>query len=114
MMKLVTAIIPPHLLSEVREALLDVGVAGSTISHVLGHGRDERPSACGGDPGGARRLVPQVKLELLVADALLDRTLATILEATRSGSYDEGKIFLYEPAQAVRIRTREMGDAAID
>ena len=112
-MKMVTAIIKPFKLDEVREALSDIGVQGITVTEVKGFGRQK------GHPElyrGAEYVVdflPKVKVEAAVDDALLERAIEAIEGAARTGKIGDGKIFVAALEQVVRIRTGETGVQAL-
>jgi nitrogen regulatory protein P-II 2 len=112
-MKLITAVIKPFKLEEVREALSGVGVQGVTVTEVKGFGRQKGHSEM---YRGAEYIVdflPKVKLEVAVDDALVDRAVEAIETAARTGKIGDGKIFVSELAQAIRIRTGETGATAL-
>ena len=112
-MKMVIAIIKPFKLDDVHEALVDIGVTGMTITEVKGFGRQK------GHPElyrGAEYVVdflPKIKLEVAVNDDLLERTIDAISKAAHSGKIGDGKIFIYDLAQVVRVRTGETGIDAL-
>ena len=112
-MKLITAIIKPFKLDEVREALSGMGVQGITVTEVKGFCRQK------GHPElyrGAEYVVdflPKVKIEAAVDDALVDQAIETIEAAARTGKIGDGKIFVYDLQQVVRIRTGETGPEAL-
>jgi len=112
-MKLVTAIIKPFKLDEVREALSGVGVQGITVTEVKGFGRQKGHTE---HYRGAEYVVdflPKVKVEAAVDDALLDRTIEAIETSARTGKIGDGKIFVFDLQQVVRIRTGETGKDAL-
>lgn len=112
-MKLVTAIIKPFKLDEVRDALTGIGLHGLTITQVKGFGRQKGHKEL---YRGAEYVVafhPKVKIEVAVADDRLDAAIEAICTAARTGSIGDGKIFVGELVEAVRIRTRETGEQAI-
>ncbi|HEX3718899.1 MAG TPA: P-II family nitrogen regulator [Verrucomicrobiae bacterium] len=112
-MKKIEAIIKPFKLDEVRDALAEIGIGGMTVSEVEGFGRQNgRPETySGGEYSGA--LLPKVKLEIVLADALVERVLNAIISAAKTGKIGDGKVFVYTICQAVRIRTEETGALAI-
>ncbi len=112
-MKLITAIIKPFKLDEVREALSGIGVQGITVTEVKGFGRQKGHTQL---YRGAEYVVdfwPKVKIEAAVADDMVDRTIETIEGAARTGKIGDGKIFVYDLQQVVRIRTGETGQEAL-
>ncbi|MSP20474.1 MAG: P-II family nitrogen regulator [Alphaproteobacteria bacterium] len=112
-MKLITAIIKPHKLDEVREALTSAGVQGMTVTEVKGFGRQKGHTEI---YRGAEYVVdfrPKVKIEVVVDDNAVDRTVDAIRDAAHTGQIGDGKIFIAEVAQAVRIRTGESGPEAL-
>ena len=112
-MKLVTAIIKPFKLDEVRDSLTGVGVSGLTVSEVKGFGRQKGQTEI---YRGAEYLVsflPKVKIEVVVDDALVDRAVETISKSAGTGKIGDGKIFVYGIDQAIRIRTGESGVDAL-
>ena len=112
-MKLVTAIIKPFKLDEVREALSSMGVQGITVTEVKGFGRQKGHTEL---YRGAEYVVdfqPKVKIEAAIDDALVERVIETIEGAARTGKIGDGKIFVYPLEQVVRIRTGETGNEAL-
>ena len=112
-MKLVSAVIKPFKLDDVRESLSDIGVQGITVTEVKGFGRQKGHTEL---YRGAEYIVdflPKVKLEIAVADELLDQVLETISHAANTGKIGDGKIFVTELEQVVRIRTGETGNDAL-
>jgi len=112
-MKFVTAIIKPFKLDEVREALSAIGVQGLTVTEVKGFGRQKGHTEL---YRGAEYIVdflPKVKLEIAIADNLLDQTLEAIEKAAHTGKIGDGKIFVFDLESVLRIRTSETGEAAI-
>ena len=112
-MKLVTAVIKPFKLDEVREALSALGVQGITVTEVKGFGRQKGHTELYRGAEYVVDFLPKVKLEAAVADELLDRVIEAIEGAARTGKIGDGKIFVFELAQVIRIRTGETGDAAL-
>ena len=112
-MKMVTAIIKPFKLDDVREALSDVGVHGMTVSEIKGFGRQKGHAEL---YRGAEYIVdflPKIKLETAVSDAQVDDVIAAITKAAGTGKIGDGKIFVVALDQVVRIRTGETGDEAL-
>ena len=112
-MKKIEAIIKPFKLDEVREALSDIGVTGLTVTEVKGFGRQKGHTELYRGAEYVVDFLPKVKLEVVVADSLLDRAMEAIIAAARTGKIGDGKIFVTAVEQVVRIRTGESGEAAI-
>ena len=113
-MKLIVAIIKPFKLDEVREALADVGVNGLTVTEVKGFGRQKGHTELYRGAEYVVDFLPKVKIEAAVADDLVERCLEAIQKSARTGKIGDGKIFSYDLDNAVRIRTREIGLAALN
>ncbi len=112
-MKMVTAIIKPFKLDDVREALSDIGVQGMTVTETKGFGRQKGHAEL---YRGAEYIVdflPKNKLEVAVEDSKVDDVIAAISKAASTGKIGDGKIFVFDLAQVVRIRTGETGDDAL-
>ena len=112
-MKLVTAIVKPFKLDEVREALAELGVNGLTVTEVKGFGRQKGHTELYRGAEYVVDFLPKVKIEAAVPDALLDQCLEAIQKSARTGKIGDGKIFVFDIEQAIRIRTGETGDAAV-
>jgi len=112
-MKKIEAIIKPFKLDDVREALSDIGVTGLTVTEVKGFGRQKGHTELYRGAEYVVDFLPKVKLEVVVADSLLDRAMEAIINAARTGKIGDGKIFVTTVEQVVRIRTGESGEAAI-
>ena len=112
-MKLVTAIIKPFKLDEVREALSAIGVQGITVTEVKGFGRQKGHTELYRGAEYVVDFLPKVKIEAAIADDLLDRVLEAIESAARTGKIGDGKIFVTHLEQVVRIRTGETGQDAL-
>ena len=112
-MKMVTAIIKPFKLDEVREALSDIGVQGITVTEVKGFGRQKGHTELYRGAEYVVDFLPKVKIEAAVADDLVDRVIESIETAARTGKIGDGKIFVYNLEQVVRIRTGETGTEAL-
>ncbi len=106
-MKLITAIIKPFKLDDVREALSDIGVQGITVTEVKGFGRQKGHTELYRGAEYVVDFLPKVKLEVAVADDLADRTMEAIAKAANTGKIGDGKIFVFDLEKAVRIRTGE-------
>src|SRR5450432_307893 len=112
-MKQITAIIKPFKLEEVREALGEVGVSGLTVTEVKGFGRQKGHTELYRGAEYVVDFLPKVKLEVVVKDEQVDRVVEAIIETARTGKIGDGKIFVAELGQAVRIRTGEAGSRAL-
>jgi nitrogen regulatory protein P-II 1 len=112
-MKKIEAIIQPFKLEEVKEALKNIGVDGMTITEVRGHGRQKGHKEVYRGQEYNVDLLPKMKVELVVADSRLEEILRTLAGAARTGKIGDGKIFVYDVAQAVRIRNDDRGEAAL-
>jgi nitrogen regulatory protein P-II 2 len=112
-MKLVTAIIKPFRLDDVREALSAIGVQGLTVTEVKGFGRQKGHTELYRGAEYVVDFLPKLKVEAAVADALAERVIEAIESAARTGRIGDGKIFVCPIEQVVRIRTGETGDAAL-
>jgi nitrogen regulatory protein P-II 1 len=112
-MKKIEAIIQPHMLENVKEALKTAGVDGITISEVHGHGRQKGHTEVYRGAEYNIDLRPKIKLELVVENGALDRLVAVISEAARTGKLGDGKIFVSTIDDAFRIRNGERGDSAL-
>lgn len=112
-MKYVVAIIKPFKLDSVREALLGLGIHGLTVSEVRGFGRQKGHTEVYRGAEYAVSYLPKVKLEVAVPEALVDRVVEAITEGGHTGQIGDGKVFVYDLGQAVRIRTGELGDQAL-
>jgi nitrogen regulatory protein P-II 2 len=112
-MKMITAVIQPFKLDEVREALGEVGVQGLTVMEVRGFGRQRGHKEIYRGAEYAVSFVPKIRLEAAVPDALAERVVEAILRHGRTGKVGDGKIFVYELEQVLRIRTGEQNEAAL-
>ncbi len=112
-MKLVTAIIKPFKLDDVREALTPLGVQGLTVSEVKGFGRQKGQTEIYRGAEYHVSFLPKVKIEVAVSDALVDQVVEAILQSAHTGKIGDGKIFVSEILRTVRIRTRETGEDAL-
>lgn len=112
-MKMITAVIKPFKLDEVREALSEIGIKGLTITEVKGYGRQKGHTELYRGAEYVIDFVPKVKLELAVDDAHAEQVIETISKAANSGKIGDGKIFVTNLEQAVRIRTGETGNEAL-
>ena len=112
-MKLVTAIVKPFKLDEVREALAELGVNGLTVTEVKGFGRQKGHTELYRGAEYVVDFLPKVTIEAAVPDDLLEQCLEAIQKSARTGKIGDGKIFVFDIEQAIRIRTGETGDAAV-
>jgi nitrogen regulatory protein PII len=112
-MKLITAIIKPFKLDDVREALSEIGVQGITVSEVKGFGRQKGHTELYRGAEYVVDFLPKVKVEIVVSDDKVDRCIEAITKAARTGKIGDGKIFVSTVEQVIRIRTGEQGPEAI-
>ena len=112
-MKMVTAIVKPFKLDEVREALSAIGVQGVTVTEVKGFGRQKGHTELYRGAEYVVDFLPKVKIEAAVDDAIVDRVIEAIEAAARTGKIGDGKIFVTAVEQVVRIRTGEQDEAAV-
>jgi nitrogen regulatory protein P-II 1 len=112
-MKKIEAVIKPFKLDEVKNALLGIGVQGMTVSEVRGFGRQKGHTELYRGAEYVVDLLPKVKLEVVVADELVDKVVVTIKDTAKTGRIGDGKVFVSEVADVIRIRTGERGDAAV-
>ncbi len=109
---MIKAIIKPFKLDSVRDALSEIGIQGLTATEVKGYGRQKGHTELYRGAEYVVDLLPKVKLEIVVRDDMVERTVAAIEEAAKTGKIGDGKIFVLPLADAIRIRTGERGDAA--
>jgi len=112
-MKLVMAVIKPHKLDAVREALMSEGLEGLTVSEVKGFGRQKGHTEIYRGAEYTVSFVPKVKIEVVVEDSAVERTVETVRATANTGQIGDGKIFVYDVSHAVRIRTGESGPEAL-
>jgi len=112
-MKQLTAIIKPFKLDDVREALSEIGIQGMTVTEVKGFGRQKGHTELYRGAEYKVDFVPKVKLEVAIADDRLDQVIEAITKAANTGKIGDGKIFVYELQQVIRIRTGESGPDAL-
>ena len=112
-MKLITAIIKPYKLDEVREALSEAGVTGLTITDVKGFGRQKGHTELYRGAEYVVDFLPKVKIELVIPDDMLERAVEAIQQAAYTGRIGDGKIFISSIEEAIRVRTGEKGNEAI-
>ena len=112
-MKLITAIIKPFKLEEVKDALAEVGIEGMTVTEVKGFGRQKGHAEIYRGSEYVVDFLPKIKIELGVPNDRLDRAIAAITAATRTGKIGDGKIFVSPLEDVIRIRTSEHGDSVL-
>ncbi len=112
-MKMITAVVKPFKLDDVREALSEIGVQGITVTEVKGFGRQKGHTELYRGAEYVVDFLPKVKIEIAVSDGLVDQVIEAISKAANTGKIGDGKIFVAQLEQAVRIRTGEVGDDAI-
>ena len=112
-MKMVTAIVKPFKLDEVREALSAIGVQGITVTEVKGFGRQKGHTELYRGAEYVVDFLPKVKIEAAVSDDLVDRVIEAVEGAARTGKIGDGKVFVSKVEEAVRIRTEEKGEQAV-
>ncbi len=112
-MKKIEAIIQPYKLDEVKDALLGIGVDGMTVSEVRGHGRQKGHTETYRGQEYKVDLLPKVKIELVVTAARVDEIVRTLSTAARSGKVGDGKVFVTDVLDAIRIRNEDRGEAAL-
>ena len=112
-MKKIEAIIRDQKLTAVKDALKAIGVAGMTVSEVKGHGTQKGITEVYRDKQYTVDLLPKIKLEIITADENVDKITKTIVDAAQTGSIGDGKIFIYDIRDVIRIRTGDTGEKAI-
>ena len=112
-MKLITAIIKPFKLDDVREALSEIGIQGLTVTEVKGFGRQKGHTELYRGAEYVVDFLPKVKIETAVSGEILDQAIETIIKAANTGKIGDGKIFVQSIEQAIRIRTSETGPEAL-
>jgi nitrogen regulatory protein P-II 1 len=112
-MKKIEAIIQPHKLDDVKEALKGIGIDGMTVLEVRGHGRQKGHKEVYRGMEYQVDLLPKIKLELVVPDGRAEEVVRTLVTSARTGKIGDGKVFLYDVAEAIRIRNDDRGDAAL-
>jgi len=112
-MKMITAIIKPFKLDDVREAVADIGIQGITVTEVKGFGRQRGHTELYRGAEYVVDFLPKAKIELAVADNIADQVIEAIANTARTGKIGDGKIFVSEISQAIRIRTGETGGEAV-
>jgi len=112
-MKKIEAVIKPFKLDEVREALSEIGVNGLTVAEVKGFGRQKGHTELYRGAEYVVDFLPKIKIELVVSDDLVDQAIDAIVKAARTGKIGDGKIFVTNVEQVLRIRTGETGESAV-
>ena len=112
-MKLIEAIVKPFKLDEVKDALLEIGIQGMTVTEVKGFGRQKGHKETYRGQEYTIEFVPKVKIEVAVNDSQVQRVLETIIRTAKTSSIGDGKIFVRDLSSAVRIRTGETGESAL-
>jgi nitrogen regulatory protein P-II 2 len=112
-MKIIEAIIKPFKLEEVKDALMEIGVQGMTVTEVKGFGRQKGNRETYRGAEYTTDFVPKVKIEVYVTDSLVARVVETITRSAKTGSVGDGKIFVSDLSSVVRIRTGETGESAL-
>ncbi|HET7262707.1 MAG TPA: P-II family nitrogen regulator [Casimicrobiaceae bacterium] len=112
-MKKIEAVIKPFKLDEVREALSEVGISGLTVTEVKGFGRQKGHTELYRGAEYVVDFLPKVKVEMVLADSLVERAIEAIVKSARTGKIGDGKIFVTAVDQVLRIRTGEVGEAAV-
>ncbi len=112
-MKKIEAIIQPHKLEEVKEALKAIGIDGMTITEVRGHGRQKGHKEIYRGMEYQVDLLPKIKIEMVVPGGRYDEVIQTLVKSARTGKIGDGKIFVYDVAEAIRIRNDDRGESAL-
>lgn len=112
-MKKIEAIIKPFKLEEVKEALTEIGVEGLTVSEVKGFGRQKGHTEIYRGSEYTVDFLPKVKIEIVLADSIVEKAVETIIKAAKTGKIGDGKIFILPVEEAIRIRTEEKGEKAV-
>ena len=112
-MKRIEAIIQPHKLEDAKEALKGIGIDGMTVTEVRGHGRQKGHTEVYRGMEYKVDLLPKIKLEMVVPDARSEEVIRTLVTAARTGKIGDGKIFVFEVGDAIRIRNDDRGESAL-
>ncbi len=112
-MKLVTAVVKPFTLSDIKDALEQVGVHAMTVTEAQGYGQQKGHNEVYRGAEYAIDFVPKIKIEVVTEDASLDDVIGAIVDAARTGKIGDGKVWVTEVTEVVRVRTGERGEAAI-
>jgi nitrogen regulatory protein P-II 1 len=112
-MKKIEAIIQPHKLEEVKEALKAIGIDGMTITEVRGHGRQKGHKEIYRGMEYQVDLLPKIKVEMVIPDARYEEVIQTLVKSAHTGKIGDGKIFVFDVAEAIRIRNDDRGESAL-
>ncbi len=112
-MKKIEAIIRPEKLNAVKDALSDIGVKGMTVSNVLGFGNQKGYTQIYRGQEIVTKLLPKMKLEVVISNEIADEVITTIVNAAKTGKFGDGKIFVFDVADTIRIQTGEHGNDAV-
>ncbi len=112
-MKKIEAIIQPHKLEDVKEAIKGIGIDGMTVSEVRGHGRQKGHKEIYRGMEYQVDLLPKIKLEIVIPEARAEEVIRTLVAAARTGKIGDGKIFVFDVAEAIRIRNDDRGEGAL-
>lgn len=112
-MKKIEAIVKPFKLGDIKEALADLGIDGMTVSEVSGFGRQKGHAEIYRASEYSADFLPKIKVEIVVSDPMADRALRAIINAAKTSKMGDGKVFVSEVEEAIRIRTGERGEAAL-
>lgn len=112
-MKKIEAVIQPHKLEDVKEAMKAIGIDGMTVAEVRGHGRQKGHKEVYRGMEYQVDLLPKIKLEIVVPSARAEEVIRTLVASARTGKIGDGKIFVYDVAEAIRIRNDDRGEAAL-
>ncbi len=112
-MKKIEAVIQTSRLTAVKDALQEIGIDGMTVAEVRGHGRQKGHTEVYRGNEYTVDLLPKIKLEIVLADSMLEAAIQAILKAAKTGKIGDGKIFVYQVEEAIRIRNEERGEAAL-
>jgi len=112
-MKKIEAIIQPHKLEEVKEALKAIGIDGMTITEVRGHGRQKGHKEIYRGMEYQVDLLPKIKVEMVIPDSRYDEVIQTLVKSAHTGKIGDGKIFVFDVAEAIRIRNDDRGESAL-
>lgn len=112
-MKKIEAVVKPFKLEEVKDALTEAGITGMTVSEVKGYGRQQGHTELYRGAEYVVDFLPKIKIELVVSDDLVDKVVELLASTARTGKIGDGKIFVYDVEQTLRIRTGETGDEAV-
>ena len=112
-LKKLEAIVKPFKLTEIKEALSDLGIQGMTVTEVKGFGRQKGHTEIYRGSEYTVDFVPKIKIEVVLLDSLVERTISAVVNAAKTGKIGDGKVFVYPIEEALRIRTDETGEEAI-